>query len=75
MRLLPPEKDLVVLRLSNGLEYKVPWCTSITGYPIEVALLPRMPVTPEEQVWLWRTLPTYLVPGGSVRLMGPSLHD
>lgn len=67
--------DDVVLRLVDGREWRVAWCTPLAGgESIQTALLPRMPISLVEQEWVWRTLTKFLAPGGSIRFVGPSLH-
>jgi hypothetical protein len=66
--------DAVVLVLQNGDRVHVAWLGRTLGRACSAILLPRMPVTLEEQNWMWNVLTTNLVPGASIRFVGPSLH-
>ena len=63
--------DAVVLTLDNGDREHIAWCSQTLGRAATDITVPRMPVTPEEQVWFWRVLPTRLKPGASIRLRKP----
>lgn len=67
--------EKIVIR-SGGMDYKIDWCANVAEFTNSAVtiLLPRMPLTFAERVWLWQTLPTALRPGASIRLVGPSLH-
>jgi len=69
------DKDLIVMQTNDGREWKVPWGTDLTPYPLmDRILTPRMPETAAERFWFWTDLPGRLAPGGSMRFVGPSLH-
>jgi hypothetical protein len=60
--------DLVLLRRVNGGDIKITWCSFIDARDkCSLILVKRMPLTREENMWFWYTLPGILAPGASIK--------